>query len=70
MRFQTFTERISGVTNITQLGEGVWGMLKGRVVRYMLRGYPLIIGRSTSSHQVSSFLSHISLEKIFFICTW
>ncbi|KAL3998443.1 N-terminal region of micro-spherule family protein [Acanthocheilonema viteae] len=45
-------EAVSGISDDSQMGEGVWGVLKGRVVRYLLRGETILIGRNTQFHSV------------------
>ncbi|VDK73351.1 unnamed protein product [Litomosoides sigmodontis] len=45
-------EAVSGISDDAQMGEGVWGVLKGRVVRYLLRGETILIGRNTQFHSV------------------
>ncbi|VDN04758.1 unnamed protein product [Thelazia callipaeda] len=45
-------EAVSGISDDSQMGDGVWGVLKGRVVRYILRGETVLIGRSTQFHSV------------------
>ncbi|VDK63195.1 unnamed protein product [Onchocerca ochengi] len=45
-------EAVSGISDDSQMGEGVWGVLKGRVVRYLLRGETILIGRNTKFHNV------------------
>lgn len=50
--FQVHVEAVSGISDDSQMGEGVWGVLKGRVVRYLLRGETILIGRNTQFHSV------------------
>lgn len=50
--FQVHVEAVSGISDDSQMGEGVWGVLKGRVVRYLLRGETILIGRNTKFHNV------------------
>ncbi|KAM3720439.1 Microspherule protein [Dirofilaria immitis] len=45
-------EAVSGISDDSQMGEGVWGVLKGRVVRYLLRGETILMGRNTQFHNV------------------
>uniref|UniRef100_A0A915PIE8 FHA domain-containing protein n=1 Tax=Setaria digitata TaxID=48799 RepID=A0A915PIE8_9BILA len=45
-------EAVSGISDDSQMGEGIWGVLKGRVVRYLLRGETILIGRNTQFHSV------------------
>ncbi|KAK6106291.1 N-terminal region of micro-spherule family protein [Brugia pahangi] len=45
-------EAVSGISDDSQMSEGVWGVLKGRVVRYLLRGETILIGRNTQFHNV------------------
>ncbi|MFH4980873.1 hypothetical protein AB6A40_007582 [Gnathostoma spinigerum] len=45
-------EAVTGISNDTEIDDGVWGILKGRVVRYIMRGDRILIGRSTDKHQV------------------
>lgn len=52
MNFQVHVEAVSGISDDSQMGEGVWGVLKGRVVRYLLRGETILIGRNTQFHSV------------------
>lgn len=50
--FQVHVEAVSGISDDSQMGEGVWGVLKGRVVRYLLQGENILIGRNTKIHSV------------------
>ncbi|VDK48218.1 unnamed protein product [Anisakis simplex] len=45
-------EAVSGVWNEAQMGEGVWAVLKGRLMRYAIRGKRVLIGRNTAKHEV------------------
>lgn len=57
-------EAVSGVWNEAQMGEGVWGVLKGRVVRYEIRAERVLIGRSTAKHEASSNFLFLRIDNL------
>ena len=48
-------EAISGISHDLQVDAGTWGILKGRVSRYLVKAERSIMGRSTMKHTVGFF---------------